>query len=418
LDTLFLGTAWPAQFHDAAEFANARTAWLRLLRGTRHWPGIESFVDVVMAAGGEHDLPVDDGQLMLLLTARLEPAGLDRRKLPASLLPGAALAGARFHNGPPPDLVLPEPPPDAAGRVARLWAGTQVGLRHDGTAADALREGLHLLGNAGLPVRQEPGLLLPALYAALVAGGYEELADAGQRAVPWALGLAEISPLVPVTDVLLVAPERGVDVDAVLGCLYGVAGFEQPVAAEDRRWHSSPGTDLVDLAFAAGHRQVVTLDGKTLRLDAGSTESLQGQVRRFEEKFGRPPGPDDPLFFDPDADEPQPVSVLHLEQTTVDMLTAAGISPAWIYAYRNTGACYPDPTASSCLTPTRRSGPTRSTAIPAYTPRPQSTTTSKPANSAPRSPSSPSPPPRTTPPTSPPSSTASTSLARTTTRSP
>jgi len=50
LDTLFLGTAWPAQLHDAAEFANARTAWLRLLRGTRHWPGIESFVDVVMAA--------------------------------------------------------------------------------------------------------------------------------------------------------------------------------------------------------------------------------------------------------------------------------------------------------------------------------------------------------------------------------
>jgi len=248
---------------------------------------------------------------MLLLTARLEPAGLDRRKLPASLLPGVALARARFLDGPPPDLVLPEAPPDAAGRVARLWAGTQVGLRHDGTAADALRRDCTCWVTPGCRSGRNRGLLLPALYAALVAGEYEELADAGQRAVAWALGLAETSPLVPVTDVLLVAPERGVDVDAVLGCLYAVAGFEQPVAAEDRRWHGSPGTDLVDLAFEAGHRQVVTLDGKTLRLDAGSTELLQGQVRRFEEKFGRPPDPDDPLFFDPDADEPQPVSALH-----------------------------------------------------------------------------------------------------------
>jgi hypothetical protein len=343
VDTLFLGTAWPATFRDAAQFANARTAWLRLLRGTPHWPGIETFVGAVMAASTEHDLPVDDGQLMLLLAAGLETAGLDRRKLPASLLPGAALAGARFIDGPAADLVLPDPPPDAAERVARLWAGTQVGLRHDGTPVDALREGLHLLGNAGLPVRDEPALLLPALYAALVAGEHEPLADAADRAVAWALGLAETSPLLPVADVLLVAPERGMPVDAVLACLYAIPAFAQPVDPNDRRWHSSPGTDLPRLAFETGHQEITTLDGTTLRLGAGTTALLQGQVRRFEEKFGRPPGPDDPLFFDPDADEPRPVPVLHVEQTTVDMLTAAGTSPAWIYAYRNTGGLLPRP---------------------------------------------------------------------------
>ena len=34
---------------------------------------------------------------------------------------------------------------------------------------------------------------------------------------------------------------------------------------------------------------------------------LQRQQDRFREKFGRDPGPDDPLIFDPDADEPRPL---------------------------------------------------------------------------------------------------------------
>jgi hypothetical protein len=35
---------------------------------------------------------------------------------------------------------------------------------------------------------------------------------------------------------------------------------------------------------------------------------LNHQTEQFEAKFGRPPRPDDLLFFDPDADEPQPLS--------------------------------------------------------------------------------------------------------------
>ena len=70
------------------------------------------------------------------------------------------------------------------------------------------------------------------------------------------------------------------------------------------------------------------------------------RCRRFEEKFGRPPGPDDPLFFDPDADEPQPVSLTGLETATVAMLEAAGICPAWIYAYQHTGGLLPRPDGS------------------------------------------------------------------------
>jgi hypothetical protein len=183
LDTLFLGTVWPRKFADGYEFANALTAWLRRLRDTVHWAEIERFVREVLAASAEHDLPVDEGELMLLVAGRLEAAGLDQRKLPRSLLPGTALADARLARGPDLDAPLPAPPPDAADRVARLWAAAEVDVPHDGTAQDALREGLYLLSAAGMDVRHETAVLLPAMYIALVAGEFEELEQAGERAL-------------------------------------------------------------------------------------------------------------------------------------------------------------------------------------------------------------------------------------------
>ena len=346
LDTLFLGTVWPRTFADGYEFANALTAWLRLLRDTVHWAGIERFVREVLAASTEHDLPVDEGELMLLVAGRLEAAGLDQRKIPRSLLPGTALADTRLARGPDPDGPLPDPPPDAADRIERLWAASVIGVPHDGTAHDALREGLHLLSAAGIDVRHETAVLLPALYIALVAGEFEELAQAGERAVAWALGLAGDSPLVPVTDVLLTAAQRGLDPDTALAHLLAIPAFAEPVRPEDRRWHSWPGTELIALAFELGYPQVLTRDSKVLRVGPDQAAALEAQVRRFEEKFGRPPGPDDPLFFDPDADEPQPVSLTGLETETVAMLEAAGICPAWIYAYQHTGGLLPRPDGS------------------------------------------------------------------------
>ena len=178
-------------------------------------------------------------------------------------------------------------------------------------------------------------MLLPALYIGLVAGEYEDLSQAGDRAVAWALGLGEDSPLIPVTDVLLTAPQRGLDPGTALGHLLGIPAFTDPVRAGDRHWHSWPGTALTDLAFELGYTQVITRDGKIIRMDRDQAAALEAQCRRFEEKFGRPPGPDDPLFFDPGADHPQPVSLPGLETATVGMLEAAGISPAWIYAYQH-----------------------------------------------------------------------------------
>jgi hypothetical protein len=54
------------------------------------------------------------------------------------------------------------------------------------------------------------------------------------------------------------------------------------------------------------------------------------QRRKFVEKYGREPGPNDQIFFD----MPHPE---HIEHMTVEAMKAAGIDPAMIYAYEKTG---------------------------------------------------------------------------------
>jgi hypothetical protein len=343
LDTLFLGTVWPQSFRDVYEFGNARTAWLRLMRATPHWWGVETFVNEVVATSESFELPIDDGELMLLVAGRLESAGLDQRKLPAGLLPGNALAQSRVAVGPSLDLALPRPPADTADQAARFWASTQVPLPHDGTAVDALRQGLHMFAAVGIDVRHEVTCLLPALYVALVGGDDEQLDEAGERAQAWAWGLPDDSPLAPVVDVMLTATHRDLGMDDTLGYLFAVPTFDQPIPPADLQFTADPGTAFVTLALELGHRQIITLDSKVLQLDQGSNAMLRSQLQAFEDKFGRPPGPDDPIFFDPDADEPRPIRIADLEQGTTAMLEAAGICGAWIYASQHTDGLLPRP---------------------------------------------------------------------------
>jgi hypothetical protein len=53
------------------------------------------------------------------------------------------------------------------------------------------------------------------------------------------------------------------------------------------------------------------------------------QREKFIARFGREPGPDDPIFFDLDEDK--------VRDDTADAMRAAGIAPALIYAYEETG---------------------------------------------------------------------------------
>lgn len=52
---------------------------------------------------------------------------------------------------------------------------------------------------------------------------------------------------------------------------------------------------------------------------------IKRQEIAFEEKFGRMPGPDDPLWFDPDLDEPTPMSGENTMLALREAADAAGL---------------------------------------------------------------------------------------------
>ena len=74
---------------------------------------------------------------------------------------------------------------------------------------------------------------------------------------------------------------------------------------------------------------------RIVKMNPRMKEILELQMERFRKKFGRDPGPGDPVFFDPDAAEPSP-----MRDITDDVLAAlqnADMPPEFAYAYRKTG---------------------------------------------------------------------------------
>jgi hypothetical protein len=63
-------------------------------------------------------------------------------------------------------------------------------------------------------------------------------------------------------------------------------------------------------------------------------EALLAQRRAFVEKFGREPGPDDPIFFDPDKDVPTPIDPARFDSDLEQAIRDAGIEPAKAEAIR------------------------------------------------------------------------------------
>ncbi len=78
-------------------------------------------------------------------------------------------------------------------------------------------------------------------------------------------------------------------------------------------------------------------DSKRTSLHAEAPEAIASQLEAFRKKFGRDPWPDDPIFFDPDANEPVPLNLQQYEQDMIETMAQAGISPAFIYAFKRTG---------------------------------------------------------------------------------
>jgi len=66
-------------------------------------------------------------------------------------------------------------------------------------------------------------------------------------------------------------------------------------------------------------------------------EILQRQRERFISKFGREPGPKDPVFFDPSANRPFPLNAEVAKQRILEAMQKASIHPSLIHALQKTG---------------------------------------------------------------------------------
>jgi hypothetical protein len=62
-----------------------------------------------------------------------------------------------------------------------------------------------------------------------------------------------------------------------------------------------------------------------LRPNNPSRQILEQQLEAFRAKFGRDPGPNDPVFFDSTADEPRPLNTNSLKQRLLEGARQAGL---------------------------------------------------------------------------------------------
>jgi hypothetical protein len=62
--------------------------------------------------------------------------------------------------------------------------------------------------------------------------------------------------------------------------------------------------------------------------------ALLEQRKAFIEKFGREPGPNDPVFFDPDKDVPAPIDPARMDADLEKAIRDSGIDPAKAEAIR------------------------------------------------------------------------------------
>ena len=64
-----------------------------------------------------------------------------------------------------------------------------------------------------------------------------------------------------------------------------------------------------------------------------AVESFKRQCALFKEKFGREPGPDDPVYFDPDHPTPRPFDYQKLKAMMIAQLRKSKWPPEIIFAF-------------------------------------------------------------------------------------
>ena len=76
---------------------------------------------------------------------------------------------------------------------------------------------------------------------------------------------------------------------------------------------------------------------KIIPIDHATAEAITQQKRLFREKFGREPGPEDPIFFDPVSSVPEFQSQEETWRALVQAAGESGMNAALVYAMNKTG---------------------------------------------------------------------------------
>ena len=82
-----------------------------------------------------------------------------------------------------------------------------------------------------------------------------------------------------------------------------------------------------------GWRNAREQQPRRIRLSPEARHAIERQLAAFREKFGRDPSDDDPIFFDPDANDPVPLSDEKYERMMIEAMAEVGISQAMIFAF-------------------------------------------------------------------------------------
>lgn len=80
-------------------------------------------------------------------------------------------------------------------------------------------------------------------------------------------------------------------------------------------------------------------DGKVRTpMSPAAQEAMKERFEAFVAKFGREPGPTDPIFFDPAKDVPVPMEFgVEFETEVMTVMLRAGFDPMLVYSYWKTG---------------------------------------------------------------------------------
>ncbi|MGH9064683.1 MAG: hypothetical protein ACRD0L_12050, partial [Acidimicrobiales bacterium] len=339
LDLVFLGEVTPEEPAEEASFANARDAWLAILRASPASGALDDLIDAMVETSKSTGLPIDDPDLLMRLGAALAEVPSCLVALDPGLHPRACLAGHRSLVGPAP-VELGAVPDDGLSRVAAFKAALVPGLPNDGTIGDALREGMTVAGE--LEMLSEPVLMVGALHAALSDDDRLAVSDLMSRALAWAEGLDPASPLVPVLDTIFSGAERGEDLDTVLARVLARPELEAVAPPSDRAFHSKVGVAASRAALGRpGTTTLLTADGELVRLSGTAAAIIHAQQRAFDERFGSEHAVDAPLFFDAHADEPTSVDPDAMVEAVRQMLGGVGISDQGRWVYEATGLMPP-----------------------------------------------------------------------------